>query len=75
MRELFGANGEFLALAFYARSDQHVFLILAYHDARNGNAFISLILMPGYQFVLMKSRLKRSVLLDLNHYIKTSYLG
>jgi len=75
MYELFGANGEFLALAFYTRSDQHISLLLAYYDAGHGNAFVTPILVPGYQFALTKLKPKRNVLLHLNHCIKTSYLG
>jgi hypothetical protein len=67
MRELFGVDCHFFDATRDTRSDQHAFLLLTYHDAGNGNVFIALVFVPGYQFILMKLRLIRSFLLRLDH--------
>lgn len=75
MCELFRSNAYFFDPSCHASFDEHALSFLTYHHAGNRNAFVALIIVPGYQFILLKLRLERNSLFHLDHFTKTSYLG
>jgi hypothetical protein len=73
VRELLGSHAQFFARTSHASSDQYAAGFLPHHHARDGHALISLIFVPCDQLVLMKLRLRRNVLLHLEH-VYTTFL-
>lgn len=66
------ANAQFLCQTLNACANKHALAVLRHYYARNRNTFLPLIVMPGYQFLLMKLWLKLYFLLHLDHVFQNS---
>jgi hypothetical protein len=73
--KLFRADTQLFEQPLDTSPDQDALGILEQNHAGNGDAFFSLIIVPGYQFVSMKLGLKLYYLLYLDHVLKKDSLS